>query len=74
MTYDGQTTIEIPLWCTNCGGELRATVGPADPSSKPSDWVCPYCRETHTTDFGGKLYWIVKHWSAPGTGTIGAAH
>jgi transposase-like protein len=51
---------ELPIGCPDCGGKLRAGVGPADAEVPPSHWVCPYCNKQHSTDFGGKLFFVVK--------------
>ncbi len=52
--------IELPINCPDCGGKLRACVGPPDPNAKPATWVCPYCAKGQTVDFGGSLIFIVK--------------
>jgi hypothetical protein len=52
--------MDLPIGCPSCGGKLRATVGPIDPTIRPATWQCPYCKNTHTTDFSGKLYRVVK--------------
>jgi hypothetical protein len=51
--------MELPIGCPDCGGRLTATVGPPDPSVKPSTWTCPFCKRSHTMDFVGKLLEVV---------------
>lgn len=52
--------IEIPIGCPDCGGLLTALVGSPQEFSAPLPWTCPYCQKSHGTDFGGRLYWVVK--------------
>ena len=51
---------DLPVACPDCGGQLYATVGPPNPLAESATWACPYCKRIHTSDFGGRLYWIVE--------------
>jgi hypothetical protein len=53
-------TFRLELRCPACGGALLAEVGPSRPKFPRHAWQCPYCRADHRTDFGGKVFWIVK--------------
>ena len=52
--------MELPIGCPDCGGEVKACVGPPDPTEKPSTWICPFCKKSLTTDFNGKLHGVAK--------------
>ena len=60
MTGKQNEAMELPIGCPDCGSELKACVGPPDPTVKPSSWTCPFCKKTHTTDFGGRLHGVAK--------------